>query len=617
MKYCFFKDGTRFSIPVYNLQYDKECDILVAGLGTAGSMAAICASRLGANVIGVEEQNVMGGIATRGAVNTYYYGSRGGTFEEINQKCIELTANSHYADSAVDNNIQMSISPCVKAYVLEREAKNAGCTLLLGATLIGVYMDDEEKNVMGANVLKDGKQISIKSSYIIDSTRNTAACMASGTLFLPGRPWDGRLMMYSKGVSTVSDERPNLDNAQWFKYDFKHLPLNIGRSLVQLSWVNDRYLDPKNPYKSSKALLESNAGQPFMMPSYDEKTKIVSLASALGTRETYEVETETVYTFDDFSKNVPTKDVLYYTFAPLDTTSPDPAFEADDLNDWRILCDTDAGFSVGISRGCLIPKGIGGLAVACRGIGVGHTLCGAVRMKADMEKCGEAAGTMCALAIQNNCDVRDVDYTLLRDTLSKTGCYNESQNKGFTGTEVSLFYPPSEVKFATCQSDVKEALSSYETAGLAIWPIRGGWVSKDVYTLLPIWFEEEYKKHCKSPLCYNLAVCLALTGDNRGVHLFAEDLCCREDLKQLTKSVYLCGKFSAVQAIPTLKELIYGFVNDGLYSFRVASYSAIALLRIYLTDKEKYTGIPKFLEENLKDERFHLEELKNFWQSKG
>ncbi|MGH7187303.1 MAG: FAD-dependent oxidoreductase, partial [Pseudomonadota bacterium] len=50
-------------VPVY-----RDCDVLVAGGGPAGTAAAVAAARLGADVILLERYNHLGGLSTGGLV---------------------------------------------------------------------------------------------------------------------------------------------------------------------------------------------------------------------------------------------------------------------------------------------------------------------------------------------------------------------------------------------------------------------------------------------------------------------------------------------------------------------------------------------------------------------
>lgn len=55
-----------------------SADVLVVGGGTAGCVAALAAADEGASVILVENDTALGGVATRGGIHRYYYGSPGG-----------------------------------------------------------------------------------------------------------------------------------------------------------------------------------------------------------------------------------------------------------------------------------------------------------------------------------------------------------------------------------------------------------------------------------------------------------------------------------------------------------------------------------------------------------
>ena len=68
----------------------QKYDVIVAGLGSAGSMAAIQAAKCGMKVLGLEFENFMGGQSTGGGVFIYYLGSSGGLFENVDERVKEL-----------------------------------------------------------------------------------------------------------------------------------------------------------------------------------------------------------------------------------------------------------------------------------------------------------------------------------------------------------------------------------------------------------------------------------------------------------------------------------------------------------------------------------------------
>lgn len=53
------------------IQIAYECDVLIAGGGTAGISAALAAARQGANVLLVEQEWMLGGLATAGLVTVF------------------------------------------------------------------------------------------------------------------------------------------------------------------------------------------------------------------------------------------------------------------------------------------------------------------------------------------------------------------------------------------------------------------------------------------------------------------------------------------------------------------------------------------------------------------
>ena len=62
--------------------FGAECDLLVAGLGTAGTELAILAARQGLSVIAVEKGGAPCGQGGIGGVWDYYFGTPGGAWEE-------------------------------------------------------------------------------------------------------------------------------------------------------------------------------------------------------------------------------------------------------------------------------------------------------------------------------------------------------------------------------------------------------------------------------------------------------------------------------------------------------------------------------------------------------
>ena len=69
MRY-YFKDN-RLCSDNHAPKYLHECDVLVIGAGTAGSIAAIAAAKLGYRVICADKQKAPGGMGTFACVYDY------------------------------------------------------------------------------------------------------------------------------------------------------------------------------------------------------------------------------------------------------------------------------------------------------------------------------------------------------------------------------------------------------------------------------------------------------------------------------------------------------------------------------------------------------------------
>ena len=108
-------------------------DVIVVGGGTAGALAALTVAERGQNVLVVERLNCLGGMSTAGRIEGYYYGNRGGLYEQIDAEA-KAYEPFGYAPSGVSSfNVEL------KKRVLENRLHSAGAELELEADLTGSY----------------------------------------------------------------------------------------------------------------------------------------------------------------------------------------------------------------------------------------------------------------------------------------------------------------------------------------------------------------------------------------------------------------------------------------------------------------------------------------------
>lgn len=392
--------------------FDRTVDILVAGLGCAGSIAAITAAEAGAAVLGVEELPGMGGLGVYGGVWHYFYGSSGGRFESSNAESARMMNEEAYtrAEPRRDGDHYRCYNGTTKGLALEKEAAAAGVEAWFHTPVTGVFYktDGDTKHVVGLECLHDGKLTTIGAKFVIDAT---GASLVSRMLDLPlhsGRDRDGRQMLVSKvttvyrggevlGLYRMCGFRENLDCADY-----------------------------------TKMLLEALTQEPCSMPYSTDDSRMVYEPVEPGVREAARIEAEEGVTFLDYLHGKRTEKPLLYAFAPVDNATLDMYNEDDAMLDWMLGCGFmySYGISVGLPLGALLPRHTEGLLAAGKGIGVDHDLSTCIRMRKDMEKIGEAAAVSAVCALRAGCTLRTVSYTDIARMLSLSGCLDPANDEG-------------------------------------------------------------------------------------------------------------------------------------------------------------------------------------------
>lgn len=484
MRFRTIKDNKPFECDI-SVNFDFSVDVCVVGLGTAGALAAICAAENGLSVIGVDKNNVMGGVATAATVWDYYYGTFGGRWEEINRECFEML-NKGYTKTAPQSdcthNRGPSINGAVKSYVLEKNALNAGCKLYYNSVIVGVYM--EGRKVCGVKIFDGHNFISVKSKFVIDGADGTA-CKMAGAELLRGRDSDHNTLRFSKPYGAYCD------------------------GLVRGSWGSKYFPDSKDEREFSKKIILTALESTYLKDKYESNGRMVYEGSMMGKREVWGIKTEETYTFSDYvAGKHPNKPVIV-AIAPLDNSNPDLHMENPMMQNWRMLCNMHIYcFSVEIPMGALIPADIDGILVIGKAMGLGHDMMAATRMKADLEKSGEVAAQIAKYAIEDNVSAKDVDYAKLVKKLKEDGCYSPELNIGLCSArdpdDSNKLWRP--IPRPASAEEYRKMLDSTDPA-VALWYIL--W--KDSEAMRPHliqWLESE-----SILLRENSAVALGIIGD--------------------------------------------------------------------------------------------------------
>ena len=180
--------------------FEKTFDVIVCGLGTAGSNAALFSAENGLSVLGVETLTCAGGNHTLGGVVGYYFGSPGGRYEEMDKTVFDFA--KRYTSTTAES----------RKFLMEQALVEKGVGLLYEATVCGVYL--EENTVIGLRVLQNGHLTDYGAKVVMDCTAEAYVAAMAGCELECGRASDGQMQPYTL-VSLVYDGRNYPDPHFW------------------------------------------------------------------------------------------------------------------------------------------------------------------------------------------------------------------------------------------------------------------------------------------------------------------------------------------------------------------------------------------------------------------
>ena len=519
MQLCELYAG-KFSCREVNSTFNKEFDVIVCGLGTAGSLAALYAAENGLSVLGVESFTCVGGTHTASGVIHHYFGCPGGKYEALDR---EVTAFTN----------RYTVTPAESRKLLGEEALvNRGVEILYESTVCGVYV--EGKTVVGLRVLTRGGIVDYKAKIVMDCTADAFVAAMAGCETEQGRATDGQMQPYSL-VSLMY-------NGKMYHYN----NIDFGR-------VNQ--LDPAD---LSRAVLFSRA---YKMPEAHGNREQIAQMPILGIREGRRIIAEDMVTLEDLFAEKQTQTPAFYSYADLDKHGWDIAFDSDLLSDWATGANLGAyNVTVAVSYKALLPKDYEGILVPCRALGVDRDISSCVRMNPDMKKAAETAAQWVTLAIRQGKTLRQVPYSQLKILLEESGCLKEQDNRGvridgqrnWDGTPLVA----EDVRWITEPALLSAALKTAKP-GQAIWSARR-MGEKAIPVLQNLLTDPDAQKHA--------AFALAMLGNTEGSGLLRQMVterdafvlqdCRKNNNLRGVMAVYWLGRLADRQIVKELTALI-------------------------------------------------------------
>ncbi len=369
-------------------------EVLVAGAGTGGAVAAIAAGRSGAKVTCIDPMPFVGGIGTGGGIHMYYFGVVGGLQQEIDRNVKQAMTSAGRTLSGGPFN------PEAKKIVLERMLREANVDLQTDLFLYDVECQNG-RVVRAFSAGPDGP-VEIVARAWIDATGDGDLCVRAGASFTLGRQGDGLLHAYSQSAGALRERHDGI--------------------ALQILNFDAGWCDPGDPEDLTRARIAGISH--YLRDRYDAMARPTYIAPAIGLRQSRQIETDYLLQLDDLIRQRRFEDVVGFTGCHYDNHAVDYQFESDEALFWvwALQCWHEP-IGCEISYRMLLPRGLRNVWIASRALGVSQDAHHCTRMQRDIQRVGEVAGWAAAIAVADagEVDIRRIPYAALRQRLEATG----------------------------------------------------------------------------------------------------------------------------------------------------------------------------------------------------
>ncbi len=346
-----------------------DCDVVVAGGGTGGAPAGIGAARAGARAVVLEALHGLGGVGTLGFIANYHFGNRVGFTREIDEGVAK-------GQAFTTDRMGSAWSPELKNAWYQRALLEAGGTAWFGSYAFGVYRQNDR--VTGLLVSTPFGSGLLRAGAVVDASGNADIAAAAGA---PVRWVTSRhVAVQGAGLS----------------------PRTLGQ---RYSNTDHTFADDSDPVGVTAAFAAARAKFPDQFDA----------ATIVNSRERRQILGEIELSPLDFLARRTFPDTVTIAYSNFDTHgfTVHPVF----------LCvpPDKEGLYAHVPFRCLLPRGVEGLIVIGLGMSAHRDALPVVRMQADIQNHGYAAGLAAAWASCKSVRLRDVDIRALQRRLVEAG----------------------------------------------------------------------------------------------------------------------------------------------------------------------------------------------------
>jgi FAD dependent oxidoreductase len=405
--------------PAREIPVAGEYDVLVAGGGLAGAVAAIAAARNGARTLVVERFGIVGGTATAGLM-TSFNGFRNerppndlqtvkGLGQEIVDRLIALggaTGLTSHGDFTAELRpghapYAVGYDPDALQFVLLRMLREAGATLLLHTFIAAAHLDG--RTILGLVVENKSGRQAFLAKVTVDATGDGDVSALAGAPYLLARRTGEKMMPATLMV--------RLANVHAERIPERSGSIVLGSTAVVWG-PSVRDVDGSDAWDLTRAEVEAREALPSFLerlrqrPGFEDCV-LVSGSAAVGIRETRRIRGEYVITEADAIEGHRHQDVIAIS------SNPVPGYYGQ-----RRFFDHE-GFDVPYRA--LVPLEVERLLLSGRCISAEQVPFQSARSQAPLMATAQAVGTAAALCVASGESPRSLDVARLQRRLIEQG----------------------------------------------------------------------------------------------------------------------------------------------------------------------------------------------------
>lgn len=419
-------------------------DVVVAGGGASGLIAALAAARLGARTLLLERQGCLGGTATTAYV-AQYVGFYNGDTQAVWGIPFELTRrimaaggsegfNRYVMAEAAAHPVvihHFPFNPEIVKMVADEMAEEANVHVLLHSQIVGAI--HENGAVKGVIVESIGGRKAYTARVTVDATGDAVVAHNAGVAMLDTDP----TFRNKRQPNTLCFRLSNVDVVR-----FRALPREQKRALAlqglgsgELYWESLSFcstpggtdaiclmsritgMDALDDHEASEQEFIGRAQVKSVVdflnrevPGF-EKAILANIAPRVGIRETRRIIGQHTLTAEEILSQTQFEDSIALGSGPMDVHEPNGTGIA--------LSMPPAPFQIPLR--CLIPNNVEGLFVTGRAISATHEANGGARHMATAMALGHAAGVAAAVSIDRANSTQAVPARIVQAALRKQG----------------------------------------------------------------------------------------------------------------------------------------------------------------------------------------------------